>query len=109
MTQTYYKVPFSRKWHFGIVGGCTLLFLILFFTLGASHPAPWVFIGLAFAISILGGLLDPGTARQFWGQLEDGTAVVVRRPLIGFKSHETKVVDEVAEDWRRYEEAIFRI
>lgn len=63
MSQTYYKVPFSYKWIFSIVGGCTITFLILFFTLGRSHPAPWVFIDLAFVISFVSTALDPGTAR----------------------------------------------
>jgi hypothetical protein len=60
-----------------------------------------------------GHYFGTGTAIVTRKELEDGTIVRVKRPLIGLKSHEIEVDVtggyEVRSDGYRYEEALLRI
>lgn len=61
----------------------------------------------------MGTIFDTGTAIVTRKELEDGTIVPVKRPLIGLKLHEIEVGVtggcEVRSDGYRYEQALLRI
>lgn len=113
MPQTYYTRPYSLKWLFITVAILVVLFLVLFFVLGSSHPASYVFLALAITISLVATVLDLETAYATTTTLDDGRVVRVKRPLVGLRRCECKVGltggYEVRVDGWRYEEALIRI
>ncbi|KAB8069352.1 hypothetical protein BDV29DRAFT_52005 [Aspergillus leporis] len=91
MPQTYYYRPYSVKWVFIIIGILSVLYLVLCFMEGATHPATLAMIISMFVIIFGAILVDPETTYVTSRVLDDGQVVRGRRTLIGFKSQERLV------------------
>lgn len=91
MAQTYYRRPYSLRWYLTVEATLIILYIIFFFSMAASHTTPVLLLTAFSVIGIIGTLLDPNTCYTTKTMLDDGTVVPVKRPFVGFKSHEDRV------------------